>query len=352
MEKISALWKKYRKKISSAIRKASADFFQFGKRHRYKIAIGAAAICVLAATGVVTAKWYIKDRQALVRNAETTFHFGAIGDFEYGTRNKVGNKLTRQAKTELEKVVRFYNTQYDPIFAIELGDMVESSGQKREKTLQQFRDIDAIFRGIDARTEYVLGNHDLRALSKEDVRMVLGLEDNHRYFDEGDWRFVIMDTNFDPKRDGADMGPNHYVSGYVPPRELDWLEMAITTDRPTVVFSHHPIASHEKNTRNYKEVRAVFERHPNVALSVSGHEPAFRFSESNGIHYLVVDNLANKDSLGSFATLNLFYNPFTKEARAAVEHYGPTRRTVEAKKIISADREWWVDMFDQFGLLP
>ncbi len=338
------------KKISSDACLKFSQLRHWTRKHRNRIVFtGIILIVVVAPTITSGVWWFVQTKQQSIAGAESVFHFGAIGDFEYGTRINVGNKLTKQAREELKKVISFYNDEYRPTFAIELGDMIESSGLSPEKAKKQFRDIDAVFQTVNARREYVLGNHDLRSLSKAEVREILSLDDNHRYFDEGDWRFVIMDTNFDEE---TDRGSNHTAAGYVSENEFRWLETALATDRPTIVFSHHPVAPGRKNLSDYEKVRSFFERYPNIILSISGHYPGFRFTKEDGIHYLVVDNLANVDSLGSFATLDTTYNPLTKEARVLIEHYGPTRRTVEARKIISTDRKWWVDTLDRFDLLP
>ncbi len=321
-------------------------------KHHQRIAIGAVSLFIFAVGIIALATWFVDTRQVMIRDAETVLRFGAIGDFEYGTRINVGNKLTSRTRGELEKVISFYNNDYHPAFVIELGDMIESSGLSPEKAKKQFRDIDAVFQTVNARREYVLGNHDLRSLSKAEGREILSLDDNHRYFDEGDWRFVIMDSNFDEDTDDTDRELHHTASGYISSNEYTWLETALATDRPTIVFSHHPIIPGKKNVHEYEKVRSFLERYPNIVLSISGHHPSFRFSEEDGIHYLVVDNLANRDSIGSFATLDAHYNPLTKEARVLIEHYGPTRRTVEAKKVISTNRPWWIDTLDQFNRLP
>lgn len=286
-----------------------------------------------------------------ITNSQSDLRFGAVGDFEYGYRENVGNKLTRLAPVELEKVVNLYNAKFFPKFVVALGDMVESSGIKPEKAKKQFQEINAIFSKLSAEKKYVLGNHDLRSLSKEEVRQELGLADNHSYFDEGDWRFVIMDTNFDKDRNGADMGPDFYVAGFVSESEFSWLREAFQTDKPIVIFSHHPPIQGEKNLKNYKVVQAFFEQFPNIVLVVSAHDPNFKFSTVNGISYLVVDNLANKDSVGSFATLEVRYNTLLKKAKIQIEHYGPTRRSVEVGKNIPFERKWWVDILSFFNLV-
>lgn len=341
MHKIRQIFGFFRLKRDPATPIANRRSFLFGI-----ILVGV----ILLLSGGFAFERQLETARKRIAQSETSIRFGAIGDFEYGTRNKVGNKLTSLARPELEKVVRFYNEEWRPAFVVELGDMIESSGVKRAKAFQQFQDIDAVFQSLDARTEYVFGNHDLRSLSKSEVKTALRLEDSHRYFDEGAWRFVIADTNFDKERDGAPMGPHHFVHGFVPESEYVWLEQAIDTDRPVIVFTHHPPIPGEKNLRNFEEFRTFLARFPNVVLTVSGHDPSFKFYEANGFASLVVDNLANRDSLGSFATLDARYNPLTKKARILVEHYGPTRRSITIDKTLPGKRPWWIEAMERLHM--
>lgn len=344
-----------KKRISLALNRLSRlrdDAQRFTKKARAKH-VRSKAFSTLLFAGVLATLWYgIVLGKAHLEAADTSLRFGAIGDFEYGTRYKVGNKLTSRSREELEKVISIYNTTWHPAFVVELGDMVESSGLKQAKALRQFRDIDAVFRTLDARTEYVIGNHDVRALSKEDVRTVLGLDANHRSFDEGAWRFVIADTNFDKEQDGASLGPKHFSVGFVPKSELAWLESVLDTDRPTILFLHHPPIPGGGNLRDYREFRTFLARYPNIVLTVSGHDPHFKIYEADGFSSLVVDNLANKDSLGSFATMEARYNSLTKRAEVLIEHFGPTRRSIVAEKTIDNKRPWWINTLDRFGMLP
>lgn len=321
------------------------------KKMKKFLLIGGIVASLVTIACVLGIYFAVSSARRTIQEAETTLRFGAIGDFEYGTRKKVGNKLVGMAPAELEKVVDAYNAEWHPSFVVELGDMVESSGMRQAKTLDQFRYIDSVFQKLEARTEYVLGNHDLRSLSKEEVRNVLGLEDNHRFFDQGAWRFVIMDTNFDKLKDGAPRGPHQYISGFVPESEFVWLEHALDTDRPIILISHHPLYAGGKFIDNPEEVLDFLARYPNIVLAISGHDPSFRFSEKNGISHITVDNLANKDSLGSYAVLDTRYNALTKKASVRIEHYGPTRETREATRTIPGERAWWVDTLEKFSLL-
>jgi predicted phosphodiesterase len=283
-----------------------------------------------------------------ISDANTNLKIGVVTDFEFANRNRIGNKLPKEGRIQLEKIVDFFNKEFQPEIVIEAGDMIESSTNKTVESAQaRLREINEVFSRIEARREYVLGNHDLRAMNKEEFRSTVGMEDNHKYFDLGDWRFVLMDTNFDKK--GNDMGPTFYAGSYVSDSEFSWLREALNTDRPTLVFSHHPpLPQAKKNLINGEEVCDFFEQFDNIVMVVSGHHPNFELIDSGGITYLVVDNIANKDSLGSFATLEASYNKYTKKAIINLEHFGPKHVEAEIKKQLPMENAWYSKLIRLF----
>ena len=268
-----------------------------------------------------------------IRLADTELKIGFITDWEYGYKKDIGDKLTNQAPVELEKAVKYLNEEYRPEMVISGGDMVESSMSRTETTKIQLNKINEIFSRLDARRGYVMGNHDLRDLTKEEVRKILGIDYNHAYFDLGDWRLVLMDTNFD-KKDYSDMGPDYYVDGYVPPSEYTWLSEALATDRPTMIFSHHsPIPNIDnKNLSRRDDVRAFLERFKNVILVVSGHDPTCKLEESNGIYYFIANNLVDNKALGSFATMTFQYNRYSRKAEIEIKHHGAHQEEFKIEK--------------------
>ena len=270
--------------------------------------------------------------------AETMLKIGFVPDWEYDTRKKLQHKLPLQSTAELTKAVDYLNNEYHPDWVIGGGDYIESSDRKPERAKELLTEINAIFSRVHAPRAYVLGNHDMRSLSKEEVRSILGMEENHRIIDTGAWRMVLLDTNFN-KDDDSDRNAKQYVLGYVSRAEMEWLDRALDTDKPTIMFSHHsPVEGHSgdfilgSNIVNQMEVRAMLEKHPNVALVVSGHSPASRYVEANGVHYFIVDTLVHDIALGSFATLNLSYNPILKRARITVVQLGAKPHAYSAEK--------------------
>jgi len=251
---------------------------------------------------------------------------GFLTDLEYGTRKQLGNKLTRKAPVELAKAVLYLNQEFHPDLVVGGGDYIESSAVKSENAKEQLKEINEIFSLVKAPRLYALGNHDLRSLSKSEVREILGISENHEVKDIGDWRVVVLDTNF--TADGQHRSAKNYVNGNVSQEELNWLRESLQTNRPVLVFSHHsPIDTKKRQTNesqnifNAQEVRSVLEEAKNVVAVISGHTPTTYFERLNGINYFIADTLVNINALGSFATIEVGYNPEEKSAEIVFKQF-------------------------------
>lgn len=303
-------------------------------------------IATLVLSVVLAAIVFVLYRHQSVRDHEEPIRLkvGFSPDWEYGSRKRLAHKLTNQAPVELEKVVRYFNEEFHPDVVVGGGDYVESSGVKLEKAKQQLREVNDIFKRLDAPRIYALGNHDMRALSKEEVMEILEIDSSHSLTDFADFRIVVFDTNFN-KADDSPRSRQQYAEGYVSARELRWLEAAITTDRPTLVFSHHsPITAYNvdnvlvRNIVNEEAVRAVIERHSNVIAVISGHTPRPQHESVNGVDYLIGDTLVNEEGLGAFAAISLEYFPRSSRTTMRFEHFGRRSGVYEIDKHLTPKR--------------
>lgn len=314
------------------------------------IGIFFSVILVLAVALYAGGYWYWNE---VLLKSETSLKFGFIGDFEYGYKKKIGNKPTNKAPEALEKVVTYFNNEFHPEIVIAGGDMVESSLSKKNTTIEQFKKINEIFSKLQARRGYVFGNHDLRDLNKEELRNILGMNDNHSYIDIGDWRFVMMDTNFN--EDGTDLGPNYYIEGRISEKEFSWLKEALNTERPTILFSHHSsipdeidgvFLSNNKNISNGLDLHNFLKQYENLVLVVSGHEPGYKFRNAEGVNYVIAGNLATFDYLGNFISMEGKYNKYTKETKVIIEKHGEREQKFEIEKKIG-EFDWKKDLWEK-----
>ena len=260
------------------------------------------------------------------KNQSSLLKIGFLTDWEYGTRRQLGAKLTRKAPVEMAKSVLYLNQEFHPDLVIGGGDYIESSAVKPESAKEQLKEINEVFSLVQAPRLYALGNHDLRSLTKAEVREVLGIQEDHEVKDIGDWRIVVLDTNF--TADGQHRFAQNYVLGSVSPEELNWLRESLATNRPVLVFSHHSPVHHKnrlgnvvQNITNHQEVKSILEEAKNVVAVFSGHTPTTYFERLNGINYFIADTLVNVNALGSFATIEADYDREEKSAKIVFKQF-------------------------------
>ncbi len=262
-------------------------------------------------------------------NLETSslLKIGFVTDWEYGDKQRLKQKMTSEAPIELRRVVRYFNSTFRPDLVVGGGDYIESSNAKPERAKEQLQEMNALYKEALAPRMYAFGDHDFRALTPAEVMAALEVTATHEYRDVGDWRIVIIDPNFNEANEHR--SAKQYVFGHMSPDELAWLEAALETDRPVIVFSHYsplPIPNSKgqyiESIDNASEVRAILERSKRVVAVFAGHNPMGYYEERNGIHYFVIDTLVNRKSMGSFATIEARYLPTDDYVHFFVRQYG------------------------------
>ena len=307
--------------------------YQFSVKKGWVLAVLVLLGTLLSFLGVaLSAEQVIRSRAT---EEGSLLKIGFTTDWEYGSRTRLNHKLTNKAPELLQEVVRHFNEESKPDIIVGGGDYIEGSNVREATALRQLQDIVAIFQTVQAPVLYTVGNHDMRSLTKDQVKEILGIEEAHSFRDIGDWRIVVLDTNFN--FDETDRAKKNYVTGYVSKAELQWLDRVLATDRPTVIFSHHSIyftqddggdGTHlTNNIMNSAEVRAVLESHPNVLAAFAGHTPRAQHAEYNGIHYFVTDTLVHDLALGAFSDIELRYNSFSSKAEISFHQYGLQEET-------------------------
>ncbi len=147
---------------------------------------------------------------------------------------------------------------------------------------------------------HVLGNHDIWGWNKKKSRLsgnepnygkawaleMFARDRTYTSFDQGGWHIVILDS-IQPRGDG-------YIAR-IDDAQFEWLEadlVAVPAETPTIIFSHVPIfavcvyndgdGKQKGNPDDWfingglmhtdaHRLRALFMKHPNVKLCMSGH---------------------------------------------------------------------------------
>lgn len=226
-------------------------------------------------------------------------HIGIVTDVHaHDTDSPVEGKVMTNYAERLTAFVDAMNA-WPADMVVELGDLVNGAfvmgGAPGDTTrIAGFLDeAVAYLSEFDGPVHYVLGNHDLYDLSKEEFLAAVDGDAKYYSFDLEGFHFVVLDAEYnDPGEDDYD----HVfmrVKCRIPQHELDWLRDDLSgTDLPTIVCVHQPFDSEFDATAggpavvNNAEVRQLLSESGIVIAVFQGHDHENRHAEIDGIHYV------------------------------------------------------------------
>jgi alkaline phosphatase len=219
------------------------------------------------------------------QDASHAVTFGLVTDVHHADKPEAGTRYYRESLSKLQEAVARFKSA-GAAFAVELGDLVDAAATVETERMW-LRQAVALFRSAAPDCHYVLGNHCIQTLRKEQFLAETGRERGYYSFDGGGMRFVVLDACF--RKDGVsyDAGNFDWKDTEIPPAERDWLKRELASaPGKAVVFVHqridipgvHSVASAE-------EVRSILENSRKVLAVFQGHSHQNDYREVNGIHY-------------------------------------------------------------------
>jgi 3',5'-cyclic AMP phosphodiesterase CpdA len=243
--------------------------------------------------------------------------FAVINDMhisaeDTGYEKGVQRKLVGESERLVKKFVNLMNNSEHPRFVVNLGDTIEDVGSK-EGDIKYFKKAVALLSKLKVPVYYLIGNHDVKTSSAEDIARLLGYEKMYYSFDEGDFHFAALSF----WRDMDENSPTNKIT-FVLKEELDWLKADLAkTQKPTVIFSHYGLADDDMAGNfwfeeipdkavigNRAKVRKILEDSGKVKAVFTAHQHWNRMHVHNGIPYFTVTSLVenfNNDGVASEA---------------------------------------------------
>ena len=227
---------------------------------------------------------------AALAGAKASVRFGILSDIHYADRKHAGSRYYRESLGKMKAAVSALNEQ-DVDFAIECGDFIDSGDGSVESEIGHLKAIDAEYAKLKSPRYYVMGNHCVNLLTKEEFAQNSGMKEPHHSFDEGGWHFVVLDACFNSKGESYARKNFRWTDANIPKEQVDWLEADLKkNDKPTIVFVHQHLSDGKASyvIKNSEAVRKVLEASGNVAAVFQGHSHGNADKVINGIHYCVV----------------------------------------------------------------
>ena len=229
-----------------------------------------------------------------------------------GYENGIQRKLVGKSERLIKEFVQKMNEVEHPQFVVDLGDLIEDVGDKAGDTSYLKKAVDLLSL-LNMPVYHMIGNHDIKTNSKEEVAKIFGYEKLYYSWDTSGHHFIALSF----ERDMDEKSPGYRTTALAP-EELHWLKLDLKkTHNPTIIFSHYGLADDNMAgnfwfeqiadravLRDRKELRKIFEDSGKVKAVISAHQHWNRMFEYNGIPYFTVTSLVenfNNDGVASEA---------------------------------------------------
>lgn len=256
-------------------------------------------------------------------NDHTGFSFGLVGDIHYADKDMRINRYYREALPKLEECAATFNERKLP-FAVMLGDFIDKASDKSTE-LAYLKTIRQTFAQYTGDKHFVLGNHDLARLSKDEFLANCGTTMQRSYysFEAGGYHFVILDAGFTKNGAAYDAGNFQWKDANIPALQQEWLADDLLNARPkwAIVFVHQNL--HDESSiygvKNAKALRRILEKAGNVLAVLQGHDHKGAYAKVNGIHYFTLKALVDGAMLknNSYAVVTI-----ALDGRVALRGFG------------------------------
>ena len=223
--------------------------------------------------------------ELMAEDKEASLRIGLLTDMHHADKEPAGTRYYRETLGKLKEAAsEFQKKQLS--FVVELGDFIDAA-ESVEIEQEYLRTINREFAKLSNDRHYVLGNHCVDTLKKEEFLTEVQQEKSYYSFDRGDWHFIVLDACFRSDGEPYQRKNFEWTDANIPTEELAWLEKDLeSTDKKTIVFAHQRLdVSNNHGVKNNAQVRKIFEASKKVQLVLQGHSHQNDLKEIGDIHY-------------------------------------------------------------------
>ncbi|MDP6443933.1 MAG: metallophosphoesterase [Pirellulaceae bacterium] len=213
-----------------------------------------------------------------------------LTDMHFADKAPAGSRHYRETIGKLAAAAEQF-AKDKPEFTVELGDFIDAADSVKTE-LGYLKKIQREFAALPGEKHYVLGNHCVYTLTKQEFLDGVERKKSYYSFDKRGVHFVVLDACY--LKDGTPYGRKNFVwtDPNIPGQQIEWLKKDLAEAKgKVVVFVHQrldlPGDSHYA-INNAVQVRRVLEQSGKVLAVLQGHSHKNYVTEINGIHYCVM----------------------------------------------------------------
>ncbi len=235
---------------------------------------------------------------------------GLVTDLHYAEKPPAGTRHYRETLAKLDEAAGKF-AEVKPDVLVELGDFIDAAASV-DVERRYLKTVNARFSKICKDRHYVLGNHCVDTLTKEEFLGGVEKEESYYSFDRQGFHFVVLDSCF--RSDGKPYQRRNFkwTDANIPASELDWLQADLAKNqKPVIVFAHQRLdVSNNHGVKNNAAARKLLEASGNVLAVFQGHSHQNDLKDIRGIHYCTMKAMieGSGESNNGYSVLDLEAN--------------------------------------------
>jgi predicted phosphodiesterase len=221
----------------------------------------------------------------LADDSQRRVRIGMVTDLHYADKPPAGTRHYRESLTKLNEAAEQFEKD-QPNFVVELGDLIDAADSV-ETEKKYLATVGKEFATLPGDKHFVLGNHCVTTLTKDEFLEGVGQKKPHYSFDVGGFHFIVLDACF--RSDGQPYGRDNFQwnDANIPEEQVEWLRADLkATNGKSIVFAHQRLdVRNDYGVKNAEQVRQALEESDNVLAVFQGHSHKNDLKDINGIHY-------------------------------------------------------------------
>lgn len=266
--------------------------------------------------------------QAADAEAKPLIKVGLMTDLHYADKPPTKTRFYREALAKLDEAVEVMNRE-KPALVVELGDFIDQADSV-DREIEWLRTMESHFARLSMPRYYVLGNHCVGTLTKQEFAANTKASGGFESFEAGGVTFVILDSCF--RSDGTPYSRKNFdwKDANVPKDELSWLDSQLSkASGPVIVLAHQRLDADKAHAvQNAAEVRSLLEKSGKVLAVFQGHSHKNDYQQIAGIHYTTLVAMVEGSGVENngytmlevLADGSLRLNGFRKQANRDLKH--------------------------------
>lgn len=206
-------------------------------------------------------------------------------DLHYADKEPTKTRFYSEALGKLDEAVAHMNRE-KPALVVELGDFIDQADSV-EREIEWLKTMESHFAKLTIPRHYVLGNHCVGTLTKQEFAQHTKAPGGHAVAEAGGVTLLILDACF--REDGTPYQRKNFnwQDANLPKAELAWLEGELgKAGGPVIVLAHQRLDEDKAHAvRNAAEVRSLLEKSGKVSAVFQGHSHKNDYQQIAGIHY-------------------------------------------------------------------